>query len=220
MERYGDPQARRWIGPKLERKGVPITIIVIVFAAGVISFALWRSLEDGVQVRIVGVAIGLAVAALILVALIALWSRYWQPLKQSVRQTSRAHVTSLVVGARMPRLTEALFTALWPTALAPVPRPQHVVLLVDSDGISVLNARQPSSLIASLPWSTVADVRHVEYVEGDRAYEGIAVIGPTEVDAAVFQIVSFNRRGVSFPRGLKLDVLTQSILSRRPSTAD
>ncbi len=219
ITRFGDANAPRWMSPALEKVAIPVRVAVGLFAVGAIVFGAWQSFQSGVGVRIVGLSVGLAVGALVIVAALYFWLRYWRPVKDAVKQVSLANPASVVIGGRIPRLTRDVSENVWPDAVGPIPEPQPIVVISDGTGIKLLSAAQFPQIIGHCGWQTILDVRPVEYVEGGRAYEGLAVLGPIPSRAVVLQVVVRGRVSVSFPRGRALQGVANRLLSQRPSAS-
>jgi hypothetical protein len=164
--------------------------------------------------------IGLAVSGLIFVAALFLWRRYWKPLRDAVRRVSLDNPVGVVVGGRIPRLATNVSENLWPITVGPIPSPQLIVLIADGTGIKLLSITQSPQVIASCAWQRIRDIRPIEYVEAGRAYEGLAILGPTATHAIVIQTNDARRVVVSFHRGATLQQIANRLLSQRPAALE
>lgn len=217
MERFGDANAPRWMSPALERSAIPIGVAVCAFAVIVIVIAAWQAFESGVGVRLVGLFLGLGIGALIIVAVLFFWLRYWRRLKNAVRQVSIFSPASVVIGGRIPQLAREATAIAWPDFADPVPVPQQIVLVADGTGLEIVSVTHFPQLIGSSSWQEILDIRPVEYVEAGRAYEGLAIIGSTASRSVVLQVVNVGRVAVSFPRGTALEGIANLLRSQKPS---
>jgi len=210
--RFGDPAARK-VG--LNRA---LTVTVVAVAAFCLAIALsalvhWISVGDGLH--LLGSAIGIALAALIATGLSIAWRAYWRALGRAVRQESATHPQSLVLGARLPNLASELFRRTWPSGWGQVPRPQQLVLRVDSSGVALLTVGVPIAVVLKLDWDQVAGFSPVEYVEHGFAYEGLAIDGTVEGSAVLLQIIATSPI-VRFPRGNGLAEIASRAQAERP----
>lgn len=215
LPRFGDPAAPRWIGRRLERLGLPILVGVVIFAVAVIAISLWNALTVGDQPRLIGTVVGASLGVLICIAAFALWSRFWKPLRLAVSRTTLANPSSLVVGGRLPGLAPDVIGRSWPSSIARYDRPQDVVVIGSPQGLRLSGVGQSPVDLVELSWPEILDIALVEYVEAGRAYDGIAIVGPTMDRAIVAQPVQPTLLGASFPRGERLAALRDELLAYR-----
>lgn len=132
-----------------------------------------------------------------------------------MRMTSGLHPESFVVDARLPNMGDKVLAKIWPPEWGPMPAPQQAVLRIDASGVALFGTSVPVSSLVELTWALVNDVVPVGYVEGGRAYEGLAIKGVLEGSAVVLQVVTPSPL-VRFPRGRALAKIAIRANEQRP----
>lgn len=211
--RIGDPNAPRWISRWLERHARLVRFttfaVILVFCAVMVG----RTIQDGVSTRVLGMAIGIPLGLLGVAAGLVVWERYWAPLKSAYSRAKQEYPSAFAFPARLPRLSGDRSPWSLDSPLAST----LVVIVADDRGIKLVGAGASSERTLALNWKDVISIKQVEYVENGRAYDGIAIFGPTSDRVIVTKPVSVARIGVSTPRGSELNALAAKLLSRRSS---
>jgi len=219
-ERFGDAAAPRVIPKQIEHLAPVIVGAQVFVGVGIAAVVLALAFVEGEPTRILGVVIGLALGILICAAALLLWLRHWAALRSALSTARRTAASNLVLGGRLPQLSNDLREQTWPMSLAPIPRSQHAIVIVGQSGVTVLGVGSPQSVVIHLGWSDIVGIRGVEYVEAGKAYDGIAFVGPTADRAVIMQPVRLRVAGPRFPRGASTDELAARLLAQRPTVAE
>jgi len=161
-----------------------------------------------------GMAIGIPLSVLVVVAALLVWARYWAPLKSAESLAKRENPYAAIVAARLPRLAGDAAGNTWPGPLDPIPASPFVVIIADSQGVRLISGRDETEPILALGWDDVVRIAAVEYVEHGRAYDGIGIFGPTR--AVAVQPVRPSAVGVAIPKRDGFEVLIAELMARRP----
>lgn len=216
VPRVGDPGAPYWLG---RRPALTIVVSSLVLAGVVVvaGFVVWQDLTSGIPTRVIGTIGGLALGGVAVpVTVWAGWRRLLRPLRRAAAQVKVDRPTSRVIGGRLP-----LLGGVEPTSFVAMvdalTTPNHwVVLAIDDTAVTILDSSQPPKVLLQLPWREVLRVAPVEYVESGRAYDGLAIDGPTVEQSVVLQVVRPRLMGARFPHGKELDLLAEEIKALRP----
>ncbi len=215
VKRFGDRNAPRWISGWLERNSRIVRIatfsVVLLFCA-VIG---WKTIQDGVPTRVIGMVIGIPLTLLIVSAGLVVWDKYWAPLKSAYSRVTREHSTASAIAARLPRLSADIMKKAWPWPPDSIPASAFVVIVADDRGIRVIEASDPHGRTHTLDWDEITGIERVEYVENDKAYEGLAIFGPAPDRALVIKPVRPIWIGVLTPHGDELNALAAKFLALR-----
>lgn len=211
--RIGDPLAPRWVSRGVERHSRAILAGVIVLALSVVITVGALLIRDAEPSRVWSFGIGLMVAFVIVLGGVALWSRYWAGLGRAVADAEARRPEALVLGGRLPRLLGNTMEEIWPSSIAPLPAAQHVLVLADVDGVRVVALG--NALLVALGWPQVRAIEVVEYVEDGKAYDGIAIFGPTAERAIVLQPIMPTLVGARILGGTALQKVKNDLTSRR-----
>ena len=211
IKRFGDPAAPRW---RVSRAAKPILAVAIVFALVTLIVTTTHWVGVGDLPHILGSIIGIVLVIASVVAGWVSWSLYWRPLKQATVTIGRSHPSHFVIGARLPGAPKEAGTQFWPTDPAKVPR-RLVVLVVNSQGLSVFDTSEAPRELTRIGWSRVGSVAVVECVEGNNAFDVIAIIGPSEHDAILLQVMDTRHRLARFSGYNDLVEIVSAILARR-----
>jgi hypothetical protein len=211
--RIGDPAAPLW---RLNRAAKPLAVIIPVFfvVTAVVSTRHW--FEVGDEPGIIGSIVGISLAILTIVSAVVAWSIYWLALARAVRDVREHSPGSLVRGVRLPKLAADVLAQSWPPEIVPALAPQKVVLRVDSAGVVFFDLATPPSPILEIHWRQIRTFEAIEYVESGVAYEGLAVVGPSEESVIVLQVVELKLPLVRFPQGEALVEIAQHATALRP----
>lgn len=216
IRRFGDSSAPLWhisVAVKLA------AIVVVLFAVVTVVAMTWRAIEFQEARQTFIAVVALSMTFLVSVATCVFLTIFFRPIATGLRELKRRYPNLVVLGGRLPRLADGVIKNAWPWRDAVVPKTQNIVLAVDSTRVLIFGARKPRELLAEVPWSNIIGVVRAEFVEPPlaewvgptRAYEGIAIVGPSEERAIVFQPVIVLLPIVRTPSGKKLEDLVLKI---------
>lgn len=214
LRRFGSASAPRFRVGRASKVMFAVVLVLVVLTAIVVT-KRWVDTRD--TPHILGTVIGISLALALVAIAAASWIVYWAPLKRATKEVSGSRAASIVISGRLPKLADTAGPHFWPAEAGSGPPPQDVVLAFSIVGLTVFSTERPERRLWELPWLDIREVIVAEYVEGDRAYEGLAVIGRSADSALIFQVVDVSLPIARFPRGSRLTGIADAIRGLKPS---
>lgn len=214
LPRLGDPAAPRFRSLPRPRIWVAVVVAAVVIFAG---FMLASAIAHGDVGRVVGTAVGIAIA----VGGLSLLARYWRSVRIALAELTRHHPDAVVIAARFPAVPLTAVEQMWAPSSERL-RAQEAALVADHQGLSFFSVRAGvPELLLDIPWAQVRDLIPVEFVESGIAYQGLLLSAMEPRSRLVFQPSLPALPFPTFPMGDRLQELRDRIMRQQhPGTGD
>jgi hypothetical protein len=221
MRRFGDPAVPKWRVGRASSITAGVALLAFVIFVPVLAYVSIEKYAKTADVpHLVGTIVGIVLTTLVLVASLLVWFWIWLPLLWRLRTLRRESPKVLVMAARLPPAAREGLIKGWPSRSPSIPLPRTVVLLIDNVGISFWARSNSPIAVLQLRWSEIHSVIAAEYVDGRLAYEGLAIVSPSNEVAIALQLVEAAPTLVRFVSGKQLVKIATKVEALRPKRAE